>query len=704
MAKKHINKQVTNKAIKGTRIKTKEELVAFLNAYGVAKQLRFLASLLLPNGQKFKLRFNVDGETYTDMKYEISIGIPQYMIGRTKEEILVEAKWRLIHEVGHLLYTDNDAWNKFVDDFAAYMNQTHGISELIGKKFGHSIMNSLEDGREEHMSRLENPGHDAYITFGRGLWYFNNDIKIVQPGTEDIRELEDTLFCLASLSTMGCFPKSYADVYSAKPELYDMMRNLKPLINKFVNTDSLPNAIPIAWTIVYQLEDWMVDIMKRIPEPDMSKALDDSNKTAGAGGSTANGSYGSKGTPSTGVGTPNTGSGTSNPANQPSGNTDNSSSSNSQSGDAYEEPEEGATNTGEGGKIQRFNDDDDSEYDTDMNEIVEEALREQMNEIVEDEFDKVQQATWDDLLNGDNFQDEEDEGTINQEDIDAIRSYYNNMDPKKRGYDDWAVGFKTETSKYRPLEATADVKLEAKKLNKEFQKIFLNKAGFDSKNRKRGILNTNDLYKLKTRDYNIFEKKGNPKDTDYVFYILVDGSGSMGGQKFIKALRACSLLEESLKGIAPVKIVMFDYSGQKVRHRVIKDYKESDKGNKSWAFANHEYAGGANMDGFSIRVAGKELAKRSEKRKILFTLSDGQPAGPSGYYGDRGENDVSEAVMEVRNSGISVFNIFFASSKAEREENIPSFKYMYRNKGIIACSPDKIGSELLRIVKKELNN
>ena len=49
------------------------------------------------------------------MKNEIVIGIPEAMIGRTKEEILLDAKWRLIHEVGHLLYTSNDAWDKFED-------------------------------------------------------------------------------------------------------------------------------------------------------------------------------------------------------------------------------------------------------------------------------------------------------------------------------------------------------------------------------------------------------------------------------------------------------------------------------------------------------------------------------------------------------------------------------------------------------------
>jgi nitric oxide reductase activation protein len=108
------------------------------------------------------------------------------------------------------------------------------------------------------------------------------------------------------------------------------------------------------------------------------------------------------------------------------------------------------------------------------------------------------------------------------------------------------------------------------------------------------------------------------------------------------------------------------------------------------------------MDGFSIRVASKELQRRSERRKILFTLSDGQPNGPYNYSGDRGENDVTEAVLDARKNGISVFNIFFAESKRERDSYLPSFRHMYRDKGIISCAPEQIAHELLRVVKREL--
>lgn len=708
MAKRNakINSQITNKAVKGVRIKNKAELVAFLNAYGVAKQLKFLATLMLPSGKKFRLKFNVGESSYTNMKDEICIGIPESMIGRTKEEIFADAKWRLIHEIGHLLYTSNEDWEKFVDDFVAYLNTKHGISEPICRKVGHNILNCLEDGREENVMKIENPGNEKYITFGRSLWYFANEIQDVEAGTEVQRELFDTLFGFATLSTMGVYPKNYANVYKSKPELLDMMRRLKPLVNKFINyTDPNPiyglsQGIPIIWTIIYEIEDWMVDLMKQIPEPDLDDMLNQFGQQAGANGSTSTSSYGSQGNTQTPQQNPggvsqNMGPGTDPNAGQNGTNADedDGSDANSTSGNNSDDAD--------GGRITRVNDSDDTEYDTDMEAIVEEAMRNAIAETIEEEFDSVQQASFDDMAHASEEQKESDDP--DPADIQAVEDYYSSMDSSKRGGEDWSTKLNIKTFNYKPIEAETAVKLEAKALNKEFLKIFLNKASMDSKNRRRGCLNAKDLYKLSVRDYNVFMKKGNPRTTDYVFYILVDGSGSMSGDKFTEALRACAVLEESLKGIAPVKIVMFDYD-EDCRHRIIKGFKEISKGNASWTFANHQRSGCCNMDGFSIRVATKELLRRQEKKKILFTLSDGQPNGPYNYSGDRGENDVTEAVLDARKNGISVFNIFFAESRKERESNLPSFCHMYRNKGIISCAPSQISKELLRVVKRELQN
>lgn len=702
-----INKAIMNKSKKGVRIKNKNELVQFLNAYGVAKQMKFFASLLLPNNYRFKLHFSVSQASYTDFK-DITIGIPESMIGRTKEEIIVDAKWRTAHEVGHLLYTDHTAYKKFIEDFANYMDQTHSINKGIGKEVANHLINAIEDGREEHMMILENPGLLKYYQFGRGLWWHDNPTIQVEAGTEIQRELFDTLFSVATLATMGTLPKNYAEIYGENEDLFDMIKKMKVSINRYVNNSDPKDAINNLWTLVNTMEDWLVNLMKQIPEPDLKDMMNQLNQQAGANGSPINDSAGSAGDDSNqqsscngnGDGQSSSKNNQTNPIHKSFTNKgDEEGNDDENENTAFEDSQQNTNSNG--GRIDYVEDDDDSFIETDMDKIVEDGIRNCAEEIIEEEYSTVTQAEWDDLLQSGSIGDEE-EGTYDEQLASEIDAYYQNLDRNKRGGNNWNVGFDVKKYNYTPQPTPNSIRLEAKKLNKEFAEIFLNKKGFDSRNRRRGRLYSGDLYKLYVNDYSLFEKKGSPRETDYVFYLLMDGSGSMSGKKFKEALRACSLVEEALKNIAPVKIVMFDYD-YSVNHRIIKDYKDiSSKGNYSWTFANKQGAGCCNMDGYSIRVATKELEKRHETRKVLITLSDGLPNGPSSYSGTRAENDVSDAVSAARSAGISLFNIYFAESTSERTEYLPGFKKMYKDRGIISCAPKDIGSELLRVIKKEL--
>jgi len=707
MAKKTttVNKNVVNKSKKGVRIRNKQELVQFLNAYGVAKQMKFFASLLLPNNFTFKLHFSVGESSYTDFR-SITIGIPESMIGRTKEEILSDAKWRTAHEVGHLLYTNKDAYIKFIEDFSNYMEVTHGIDNGLGKKVGSNIINAIEDGREEKMMVTDNPGLLKHFTFGRGLWWKDNAGSEIEPGTEIQRELFDTLFAIATLSTMGVLPKNYAENWSERDDLFEMLRKMKVSINRYVNNTDGEKAIDNLWTMINTIEPWLVDLMKQIPIPDMNDLLDQLQQQAGANGSPINSTAGSAGgnqQSQAGNGGANGGSQNNqlNPIHQSfTGNSDDENGNDSEeTGEAQTPSNSGQS--GNGGRIDYVEDDDDTAFDTNMDKIVEDGLRNAINETIEDEYESVTQADWDDMLHNQKIG-EEDEGNFDEELASEIEDYYKNLNRDKTGGYNWDVPFTSKSYNYALEDTPTSIRLEAKKLNKEFAEIFLNKRAINAKNRRRGRLNQADLYKLFVDDMTMFEKKGSPKSTDYVFYLLIDGSGSMGGKKFTEALRAASLVEEALKGIAPVKIVMFDFDGR-VNHRIIKGFKQkSTRGNFSWTFANRQYTGCCNMDGYSIRVATKELLKRPESKKILITLSDGLPNGPASYSGTRAENDVSEAVTDARKHNVALFNIYFAERASERKEYLPGFKMMYKNKGIISCEPKDIGHELLRVIKREL--
>lgn len=735
-------------AYKAQVLRTEKDIVTYFNSRYVAKSLRFFAINVGPeDGELGSLHFNFNGPSYTDMK-NIEIGVPAYMVGKTTVNLMNDLKWRICHEQGHRLFTPDATYKAMIKKLAKYFNKTHGIHEGLGKEMANALLNGTEDGREEarFLETHPQPIFMDMFRFGRSQWYLNNDMSKGPRANshEPYDELFDGLFCLCTLATMGTLPLGWANKWKNNGDLYQLMLDSRKYVNAFVDAKTLEDGEKPFWALVNHLENWLADTMKKIPVQDAQQAMQQAasamggnaaqNNTgnsaqscaanAGAGSGSGGNSQGQNGqSGANGQGAMNNvpinsqdpnaqqngndpngqGSGASNQKNSdPNGQGQNAGQNGGQNSSsplhAAFGDDSGGDTSGNGGRIARMEDEYDGDYGTDMEKIVSDAMKAAEEVLAESAENALIQAEFEDLQAR---QREEAAQGFDQKAADEVAAYYQTINPSKRGGNNWAVSFKKCRYDLPKVAAPTGVKNEAKKLNNQFAKILLSKRAFDSRNRRSGLLNTNDLHKLiGLKEDDIFMKKGNPRNAEYVFYVLMDGSGSMSGTKFNEALRACSLIEESLRGIAPVKIVVFDYS-YGVRHHVVKEFKETPH-NASWAYANTRSASGCNMDGFSIRVAKNELLKRPEKHKVLITLSDGQPNGPSSYSGTRGENDVSEAVLETRNKGIHVFNIFFAESSHERKTYLPSFMHMYRGKGVISCDPSNIGTELLRVVRKEL--
>jgi len=655
---------------------SEKDLKKFLNTFGVAKHLKFFASMLCD--RKFNLKLSYDAGSYTDWK-TVYVGLPKTLVGKTKEEVLSYAKGATAHEIEHINSTPFEPYQNFIKEFTEYFKTNHDISEGIGQKVGSHIINSVEDGRIERLSSEKFPGVLKHFIYLRSVWWTDNATR--DEGTE----LFDTLFCITTYATMGLFPKGYADKYQDKEELYDMIRGIKSPILKFVNSDNFNDGISNIWDMVHQIEDWMVEQMKSIPEQELNDLLDSLSESASSDSTISEG-YGS-----------DADSSMSSSEEEEEGEGEDDEDKGSHVHDAFKG--EGLTPT-DGSTFQSEDSENEVLDDRDMSSIVEEALRNAEEQIIEEEHKNIIQADFDDLMEEKKQKEKSEDSSLNDEEQKELRNYYRNLSSKNRD-GDWAFPLKVHRYKYDEVEAPQSIKLEAKKLKKDLEQIFLNKAALNSRNRKRGMLDTNALWKVHNKDYNIFQKKGNPENSDYVFYILVDGSGSMYGNKFKQAYRATSLLEEALGGFVPVKIAQFDADYNYVHHHVVKEFNER-RGNLSWAFVNNNHANNGNMDGYSIRVALKELAKRNERKKVLIVLSDGQPAGAGAYHGGRAERDVKEAIREGRKQGVDIFNIMFSEDDYSRKQMLESFKFMYE-KGIIACEPQNIGRELLRVVKRELN-
>lgn len=222
-----------------------------------------------------------------------------------------------------------------------------------------------------------------------------------------------------------------------------------------------------------------------------------------------------------------------------------------------------------------------------------------------------------------------------------------------------------------------EVKPHINKTINEIRRILEYKATLTEKNLRKGRLSGNSLWKLQTKDPRVFCKTTEPNDIPEIsIYLLVDCSGSMAGTKIDKARKSACLLYETCAALKiPVNITGFSaeiYSNRDVTHyRVIKYTDSYDKR----YLVTHLSSKVQNRDGYSIRVATKELLLRNEQQKVLIVLSDGLPCAPyRGYVSATGFIDTAVAVREAEKQGIGVIGLFFGSPG-----DLPQAQKIYNN-------------------------
>lgn len=245
---------------------------------------------------------------------------------------------------------------------------------------------------------------------------------------------------------------------------------------------------------------------------------------------------------------------------------------------------------------------------------------------------------------------------------------------------------------------------QAKRLEKDIMKILQQKHS-ERRGTRTGVLDTRCLYKARLRDPHLFYKKGKPIKAGMAAYLLLDNSGSMGriggimyGGRFAFSKStlsrfAAAIIEYALRNLAALKISLFDVSLNRIRHATLKQFDEKTNGTRLYNSINNVGIGCGNKDGYSIRVATKELEKRRESMKVLIILSDGLPSDYNG--GARaGIEDVRNAVKEARRKGIRVIPIMFGDAKF-RAQSAGDFSYMYES--FISCNPIDVCDEFYKL-------
>jgi hypothetical protein len=159
----------------------------------------------------------------------------------------------------------------------------------------------------------------------------------------------------------------------------------------------------------------------------------------------------------------------------------------------------------------------------------------------------------------------------------------------------------------------------------------------------------------------MFDKRRDPDNLkDAQVMLLIDQSGSMCGEKIYQARRTAIVLAEALTAVGiPYYIMGFsaDRSGYDVvhEHYVTWNGKKHDR-EAIVALEAH----GDNFDGYSIRYAAEILKARNAGRKILFVISDGEPAADKYMNYSIGVADTTNAIKTARKDcitfGIAVGN------------------------------------------------
>ena len=145
----------------------------------------------------------------------------------------------------------------------------------------------------------------------------------------------------------------------------------------------------------------------------------------------------------------------------------------------------------------------------------------------------------------------------------------------------------------------------------------------------------------------VFDRRVLPANkSNIAVELVVDISGSMCGRNISVAREATiGLCEVFARLKIPTKVMAFTADTQRydvVHYHYLNwhnTHSERLKLLQMNAYAN-------NFDGYSIRYAGKEIARRPEEHKIIIVISDGQPACQY-YYRGNGITDTTNAIREA---------------------------------------------------------
>lgn len=254
------------------------------------------------------------------------------------------------------------------------------------------------------------------------------------------------------------------------------------------------------------------------------------------------------------------------------------------------------------------------------------------------------------------------------------------------------------------------------KMQKDIERIMASQSHvIRTPGHKAGKLHSPSLFRISQGDPRVFTQKQEHVSKDTAVTLLVDNSGSMHGEKMRLAMISAYALATTLNRVkiahevlgfttgnygSMPRSIMEGMAEERSKFGIRYDreipiimpiYKSFDEQINATVKRRFAYMMNAqnglqgNVDGECLQYAAARLIKRTEKRKVMLVLSDGQPAG-----GAKGGPHLKMVVEDLIKSGIECVGIGILDD---------SVRHYYPNYAVLKKVEDLPGEVMLEIKK-----
>jgi hypothetical protein len=180
-----------------------------------------------------------------------------------------------------------------------------------------------------------------------------------------------------------------------------------------------------------------------------------------------------------------------------------------------------------------------------------------------------------------------------------------------------------------------------------------------------GDIDENSLFKIKMNDDRVMTKADSVSNKKIAICLLVDESGSMGCDNRVEeACNTAIVMAESLRGMEGISVSIYGHSAEeshKYRNVTLREYYSPRQNNL--AACMEISARAQNHDSYAILHTANIFNRDylDYDRKILFVISDGEPAG-SGYGGAPARKHMLNVSQACSKKGVEVYGVGVANA------------------------------------------